>query len=59
MTDKPEESRLLWSEQADGSMALIPAEHESRVEGHIVGLGAAQDAESPLRLLSSRRPTRS
>ena len=44
-------TRLLWFEQADGSTALLPADHEERVAVLTVALGAARDDKAAVLLL--------
>lgn len=51
MAGSPNESRLLWFEQADGSTALMPADHEQRVAELAAALGAAPDDKAAVRAL--------
>ena len=51
MTHESDESRLLWFEQADGSTALLPADHQNRVAALAAALGAAEDDKSSVLLL--------
>jgi hypothetical protein len=45
------DSRLLWFEQADGSTALMPADHEDRVATLATRLGTATDTKAAVLVL--------
>lgn len=51
MTDDQGDSQLQWFEQADGSTALLPADHDERVGQLTVALGAARDDKAAVLLL--------